>query len=80
MMIQPKFQQLYWYVGENDQGCWATLAKRNENDWMDKFHMASGNCFATRELAEDNLFEQISQQTGEDGYQLWLAQQKSKTV
>lgn len=78
MYVKPKLHQHYWYVGQDDNDFWTILEKDNENEDMDKYNMACQNCFSDRETAESQLFEQITQQMREDGYQIWLEQEQRR--
>ena len=78
MYVKPKLNQHYWYVGQDDNDFWTILDKDNKNEDMDKYNMACQNCFLDHETAESQLFEQITQQMREDGYQIWLAQEQRR--
>lgn len=70
-MFRPKWQEVYWYLGQNEQERWTFMTKACENDWMDLYHISMGNCYHTKEEAIDDVYEMLSKITQEDGYAVW---------
>lgn len=71
MHMRPKFEQAYWYIGQNETEQWTILQKINVNDWEDQFHIAMKNTFPNHAAAEASLYEMLQRLVGEDAYEIW---------
>ena len=70
-MFRPKWQEVYWYIGQNEEDKWTFMTKACENDWMDLYHISMGDCYRTREEAIDDVYEMLTKICQEDGYRVW---------
>ena len=70
--FRPKWEEVYWYIGQNDDDKWTFMQKACVNDWIDKYHISMGNCYRTREHAVDDMYDMLEKITGEDGYLVWM--------
>ena len=41
-MFRPKWQEVYWFVEQNEEDKWTFMTKACENDWMDLYHISTG--------------------------------------
>ena len=70
--FRPKWEEVYWHIGQNDDDKWTFMQKACVNDWIDKYHISMGNCYRTREHAVDDMYDMLEKITGEDGYLVWM--------
>lgn len=70
--FRPKWEEVYWYIGQNDDDKWTFQQKACVNDWIDKYHISMGNCYRTKEDAIEDQYDMVEKITGEDGYTVWL--------
>lgn len=70
--FRPKWEEAYWYIGQNDANKWTFMQKACVNDWLDKYHISMGNCYRTEEEAKEDVYDMLEKITGENGYTVWL--------
>ena len=70
--FRPKWEEVYWYMGQDEDDKWTFLQKSCVNDWIDKYHISMGNCYRSRDDAIDDMYDMLEKITGEDGYTVWL--------
>ncbi len=70
--FRPKWEEVYWYIGQDDNDKWTFMQKACVNDWIDKYHISMGNCYPDREDAVADMYNMLEAITGEDGYTVWL--------
>ena len=70
--FRPKWEEVYWYMGQDEDDKWTFLQKACVNDWIDKYHISMGNCYRSRDDAIDDMYDMLEKITGEDGYTVWL--------
>ena len=70
--FRPKWEEVYWYMGQDEDDKWTFLQKACVNDWIDKYHISMGNCYSSRDDAIDDMYDMLEKITGEDGYTVWL--------
>ena len=71
MYFRPKWEEVYWYLGQNEDDKWTFMTKACVNDWMDMYHISMHNCYRTKEEAIDDVYEMLSKITQDDGYMVW---------
>ncbi len=71
MYFRPKWEEVYWYLGQNEDDKWTFMTKACVNDWMDMYHISMHNCYRTKEEAIDDVYEMLSKITQDDGYAVW---------
>ncbi len=70
--FRPAWEEVYWYIGQNDADKWAFQQKACVNDWIDMYHISMGNCYRTKEDAIDDMYDMLEKITNEDGYVVWM--------
>ena len=76
--VRPKWEEAYWYIGQDDDDKWTFMQKICVNDWIDKYHISMGNCYSNKDEAVCDMYDMLEKITGEDGYTVWMRDGKSE--
>lgn len=64
-MEKPKLNESYWYIDLQEDGWWQISQAVNTLSYMDVYHIANHNCFASLDEAQEHAYDLLLALSGE---------------